>query len=955
MYHFPQPKQRPNKSKTFHNYLTFKRLTIKSFILIYLITNSLIALPCTLGIAIGDATSDGRPMLWKTRDFKEKLNSIYFTETDQFNFISNITPEYGFDKSWYGLNDQGFAIANTYISDFPKGNSGLGNGEIMNLALKTCSTIDDFKNLLNSTNKTGRKTRAIFGVIDQKGGAAIFEVGKDSYAMYDANDKSVAPTGYIIRSNFAKSIGGNFGKKRFDRSSELVENFRRTNTLNVKSILQGQMRDLNHLVEIADDREHISCLNNICGPNSISATVIQGVKKGEPAQLTTMWTMLGNPYASIAVPYWPVGNPPKVCSSDSTSALYDSSVKLKSFVFNPKNRHEINVKRTVELKTKLFKIEDTILENANKSLSKWRTSGIDVKEMLAMESQLANTAYAEINYLHSECIGKPSSRIITINEFPDGGLLNGNRKISISLPPDYQSGNKKYRVIYFFDGEKAFPIGWDNPDWFSINCYHDSLYHKGLTHPAICVAIHNNGRRTTDLTPSRGGKLEDVYQFIVEELKPYIDKNYRTFKEREYTGIAGNSLGGLASAWLACMHPETFGMAGVMSPSLWFDENLLVKKVESEQFKKLDTRFWIMSSDIQYPNMRENALRFAKILSKKGWKEGDDLAFHQVYDANHGTRGCNKQMQDMLYFLLRKEKPVLEKVEINNLKFEGKRPIDIESLGDFSCVFLNLVHTNNYRANAIFPTYHFKDNDIAAIADDISWRLLPKKNGNTFLTMDYQGFSDSIEIQSFNFNAYKKESIQKTNAAINVDGDLSEWKNLEYAISNNKTSANNQLKFDVAYDDSYAYLSIQVLDDTIVSMPSDIRSPQDHVIVYFDARPDPERMLGRGCRPAIAFKKIRIFPVTKGEETILQRSRDTNSELPEGLKVASLITKDGYQIEMAVPVEFMNNEQGSEWSGFRLNINQFDFDSKENKNSIWWQPNWSDEKNYNGSGTFKKM
>lgn len=73
-----------------------KVTTLLFFILTFSFTQSH---GCTLGVANGNATADGRPMLWKTRDYEVKPNDIFYTKTEKYSFVSNITPEYG----WTGL------------------------------------------------------------------------------------------------------------------------------------------------------------------------------------------------------------------------------------------------------------------------------------------------------------------------------------------------------------------------------------------------------------------------------------------------------------------------------------------------------------------------------------------------------------------------------------------------------------------------------------------------------------------------------------------------------------------------------------------------------------------------------------------------------------------------------------------------------------------------------------
>ncbi len=199
---------------------------------------------CTIGVASGKATADGRPLLWKTRDYRPDYNILHYTETDRYNFISNITTSYGFNKSWMGVNEKGFAIINSLSSDLKKSSYGPGNGEFMHIALGLCSTVEEFQQLLDSTNITGRTTIANFGVIDSTGAAVMYETAGKEYWKFDANDENKSPEHYILRTNFAFNGGGSGGLQRFERTNKLIKEFHKGDSLNYKSIIRYQMRDL---------------------------------------------------------------------------------------------------------------------------------------------------------------------------------------------------------------------------------------------------------------------------------------------------------------------------------------------------------------------------------------------------------------------------------------------------------------------------------------------------------------------------------------------------------------------------------------------------------------------------------------------------------------------------------------------------------------------------------------
>ena len=119
-----------------------------------------------------------------------------------------------------------------------------------------------------------------------------------------------------------------------------------------------------------------------------------------------------------------------------------------------------------------------------------------------------------------------------------------------------------------FEPETAFNKG----EHWRVGETATELIEAGRIEPPIIVGIYNTGEmRIDEYTPTTdkklgGGHADDYGRMIVEELKPLIDRTYRTRTDRESTGIAGSSLGGLVSLHLAFNHPAVFGkVAGALA------------------------------------------------------------------------------------------------------------------------------------------------------------------------------------------------------------------------------------------------------------------------------------------------------------------------------------------------------------------------------------------------------
>jgi hypothetical protein len=388
---------------------------------------------CTIGVAAGWATDDGRPLLWKTRDDTETNNEVKYNTSLKYKFIS-VSNAGSSTYSWMGVNEHGFSIINSRSTDLATDTIGPGNGTLMRDVLGNCKTVAEFQNYLDSTNLSGRSTQANFGVIDSTGAAAIFETGGNIYYKFDADTTA---NGYIIRTNFSLNGGGSIGKMRYNRSCELIRNFSSGDTLNYKSILRYQMRDFSDdkgapvPVPYADIWEsgipfgYIKCKNSICHNSSVSSAVIHGVLPNEFPGLTTMWVILGQPASSVSLPYWPVGNTPKEADGDSTAELCDKAKEIGAMLFdyNSSNNYIDSYKlRNSDGKgfwPCIFQWEDHIFSETRHYLDSLRQlTALPVNSMLEKETFNATFALSELEYCRNSLFVFESDCLINVYPNP---------------------------------------------------------------------------------------------------------------------------------------------------------------------------------------------------------------------------------------------------------------------------------------------------------------------------------------------------------------------------------------------------------------------------------------------------------------------------------------------------------------------------------------------------------
>lgn len=164
-------------------------------------------------------------------------------------------------------------------------------------------------------------------------------------------------------------------------------------------------------------------------------------------------------------------------------------------------------------------------------------------------------------------------KIVNINEPFEIPQLIKTRRITALLPHDYFDSNKHYPVLYLQDGQNLFDDYAPFGSW-GVDKKLANLAEKGRGDLIVISIDHAKEQRISEFTPSGPTKLgvgdgRMYAKFLSEVLKPYVDKNFRTRPQRECTGIGGSSMGGLISIYAAMMHPESYSLLMIFSPSLW--------------------------------------------------------------------------------------------------------------------------------------------------------------------------------------------------------------------------------------------------------------------------------------------------------------------------------------------------------------------------------------------------
>ena len=289
---------------------------------------------CTSVIISGKATPDGRPLLWKHRDTGAPYNHIAYVNEGGYRFLGLVNSDEPDGAVWTGTNETGFSIMNTASYNLKDDDVKEMDqeGRLMRRALQICKTVKDFEHYLDTLARPLR-VEANFGVIDAYGGAAYFETNNQRYYKKDVNDPALAPDGYLVYTNFSFE-----GRKDEGKGYVRYEN---------ASLLFKQMQSEGFTPERIFSRLSRSFANPLLGidlmqpedsPNartgwfveqdfiprleSTASIVIQGVVPGTDPEGTTMWTALGYPPTSVALPLWV-----KMGEEQPAWTTYDASLK----------------------------------------------------------------------------------------------------------------------------------------------------------------------------------------------------------------------------------------------------------------------------------------------------------------------------------------------------------------------------------------------------------------------------------------------------------------------------------------------------------------------------------------------------------------------------------------------------------------------------------------------------
>lgn len=238
-------------------------------------------------------------------------------------------------------------------------------------------------------------------------------------------------------------------------------------------------------------------------------------------------------------------------------------------------------------------------------------------------------------------------------------FLRNQRDLIVYLPPGYGAQPQRhFPTLYLHDGQNLFDGATSfipGVDWH-VGQSADYFIEQGQVEPLIIVGIYNAGRqRLGEYTPTRapklgGGRADRYAKFLLEEVRPFVTRQYRIQAGAERTGIGGSSLGGLVSLYLGLRQPEIFGKIAALSPSVWWNDRVILKFAASAMAHPLP-RIWLDIGTREGPRIVDDVERFRDVLIGKGWQLERTLHYERVEGGEHNEAAWAARVGPFLRFL----------------------------------------------------------------------------------------------------------------------------------------------------------------------------------------------------------------------------------------------------------------------------------------------------------------
>ena len=357
--------------------------------------------------------------------------------------------------------------------------------------------------------------------------------------------------------------------------------------------------------------------------------------------------------------------------NEITFIVYTSKLAKGYSVFIAGNNSQLG--NWAPSKVPLQKINDTTWEKSftfkhGSALYYKFTRGSWENEALALNDKTPANSYLKVKddtTIHIN-IRKWKDEVSSLNGSKFKGQITGTvkyfynfkgqgikpRDIIVWLPPSYEiKKDKRYPVLYMQDGQNLFDPKTSafGVDW-QLDESTDSLIKARAIKEIIIVGIYNTQDRNVEYLETKLGYK--YMNFVVNKLKPFIDRNFRTLPDRNNTAVGGSSAGALISFMLLWQYSNIFSQAACLSPAFHIEDIDYIPKVLDYKWSKKRVRFYIdVGTDGLDARLKPGTEEMIKALKKKGYITNKDFEFYIANGAEHNEAAWAKRNWRYLEFL----------------------------------------------------------------------------------------------------------------------------------------------------------------------------------------------------------------------------------------------------------------------------------------------------------------
>ncbi|WP_152395074.1 alpha/beta hydrolase [Paenibacillus guangzhouensis] len=345
------------------------------------------------------------------------------------------------------------------------------------------------------------------------------------------------------------------------------------------------------------------------------------------------------------------------------------------------------------------------------------------------------------------------SSILRIESFYSSYLEN-RRDLFVYLPPSYDlDQGRRYPVLYMHDGQNIFHPAFNGYSWH-VHTTIDRLVEGGVIEEIIVVGIANMGmERSNEFTHDLEGvryqddkvdirPLGHIYEkFLIEEVKPYMDRIFRTKPEAEHTALMGSSRGGQVTYHIGLRRPDVFSKLGIISPYLYY-----VDPVTLEEFPQYHTfeskqpisRIWIdLGSSEGLLIMEKHVREAAEKLAALGYEADNELCYLYAPGAAHVEKDWAARLASPLIHFYGHQSAA------RAVTLQGDDEVGL--VGAKSRLNPIVEMENGLQMTLLRADYQVANPEILDIKADGT--LVPKCVGETTITVQYRGVRASRTIR----------------------------------------------------------------------------------------------------------------------------------------------------------------------------------------------------------------